>query len=371
MPWGYHGQASGFLAGFLLAVCALNFLAYFIVRQRTLLIFAAANLIALAFFGDRSESSLFAWLFVAATAYFTVEFLRLREYDEKLGIAIIWLPILGASFPLLARFEAGSAVLVRSAWAIVALTSVAILAAGIRAFGRGYPGARFFIVGSLGGLVGLYWSDFFGLGFVWVGMWWTIALADRVYVTAADNPRATRVHNAELEVLAEMDALTGVPNRRAFDEHLNAEWERSLLTGASVGVIMLDVDHFKEYNDRLGHVAGDLCLSKIAHACATSLKRGGDFFARYGGEEFAAILSTQSDENLVVIAERMRQAVADEAIPHPTQPEGLVSISLGTARMKATLDGTPTELVAAADDALYDAKSRGRNCVRSTLSAAN
>ena len=370
MPWGYHGLASSFLAGFLLAVCVLNFLAFFIVRQRTLLIFSAANLIALAFFGDRSESSLFAWLFVAATAYFTVEFLRLRDYDERLGTALIWLPILGASFPLLARFNAADVALVKSAWGIIALTNLAIAAAGIRALGRAYPGARFFIVGSLGGLVGVFWNDFFGLGFAWIGMWWTIALADRVYITAADNPRVARVRNAELEVLAEMDALTGVPNRRAFDEHLSAEWERSLLTGASIGVIMLDVDHFKEYNDRLGHVAGDLCLSKIAHACAGSLKRGGDFFARYGGEEFAAILTTQSDDNLVVVAERMRQAVAAEAISHPTEPGGFVTISLGTARMKATLEEAPTQLVAAADDALYDAKSRGRNCVRATLSAA-
>jgi diguanylate cyclase (GGDEF)-like protein len=366
MPWGYHGLASGFLAGFLLAVSLLNFLAFFIVRQRTLPIFAGASAMGLLFFADPGESALFAWLFVAATAYFTVEFLRLHEYDAVLGNALLSLAVLGASFPLSTRFDGASTALVLSAWAIIALTNAGIIAAGIRALGRGYPGARFFVVGSIGGLIGLYGYDFFGLGFAWEAMWITIALADRINATAGDSQLSSRIANAELQVLAELDPLTGVPNRRAFDDRLNAEWERALLTGTPVGVIMIDVDHFKEYNDRFGHVAGDLCLSKIAQACAGALKRGGDFFARYGGEEFAAILATQNDDSLVLIAERMRESVAAEAMAHPGQPEGIVTISLGTARMKPALDATPTTLVAAADDALYEAKSRGRNCVRAT-----
>src|SRR5208282_2205639 len=109
---------------------------------------------------------------------------------------------------------------------------------------------------------------------------------------------------AELEILAEVDPLTGIPNRRAFDEHLQAEWNRALRAGVSLGIIMIDVDHFKEYNDAFGHVAGDLCLTKIAQACASSMMRSGDFFARYGGEEFAGILITHTDENLSLVAER-------------------------------------------------------------------
>lgn len=357
-------SSSSFFAGIVAAVGILNLLAFFIVRQRTLLFYAATCAFMTAFYIDPALAPWYGWMALVATAYFTVEFLRLREYDGVFAHLVLWSAIASVLYPVAMRSGGGNTTLLQAGLIVAMLAALAIIAAGFRALGRGYPGARFFVVGSFGGLL-------FGFGFPWEALWFTTALADRVYLTAADNPSVARVRNAELEVLAEMDALTGVPNRRAFDEHLSAEWERSLLTGSSIGVIMLDVDHFKEYNDRLGHVAGDLCLSKIAHACAASLKRGGDFFARYGGEEFAAILSAQSDDNLIVVAERMRQAVAEEAMPHPTQQGGLVTISLGTARMKATLDSTPTELVAAADDALYDAKSRGRNCVRSTLSAAS
>jgi two-component system chemotaxis family response regulator WspR len=130
---------------------------------------------------------------------------------------------------------------------------------------------------------------------------------------------------------------------------------------------MIDVDHFKEYNDTHGHVAGDLCLSKIAQVCAESMKRNGDFLARYGGEEFAGILVTQTDEDISIVAERMRAAVSDLAMPHPTNSGGIVTISLGTARMRPSPRENPLELVEAADSALYAAKSHGRNQVGTTL----
>ncbi|MGH7683801.1 MAG: GGDEF domain-containing protein [Vulcanimicrobiaceae bacterium] len=312
---------------------------------------------AIGFYSDPPLAPLFNWMVLAVTAYFTVEFLRMREYDGAFAHVVLWSAIASVLYPLGLRFAGGESVLAEIGLGIVLLAALAIIAAGFRALGRSYPGARFFIVGSFGGLL-------FGFGFPWQALWFTIALADRVYATAGDNSREARVSNAELQILAELDPLTGVPNRRAFDEHLTAEWNRALLTGGSVGVIMMDVDHFKEYNDHLGHVAGDLCLSKIAQACAGALKRNGDFFARYGGEEFAAVLSTQNDENLVLVAERMRQAVVAEAMEHPSEPGGLATISLGTARMKPTREDTPMKLVEAADEAMYEAKARGRNCVR-------
>jgi len=210
--------------------------------------------------------------------------------------------------------------------------------------------------------------DLYAIGVAWEALWLTVALADRMSAIVSENIEL-RTSRDELQVLAELDPLTGVPNRRAFDEHLQAEWSRAARAESPLGVIMIDVDHFKEYNDAFGHVAGDLCLTKIAHACAESLMRAGDFFARYGGEEFAGILMTQTDEDLNTVAERMRSAVAALALPHPTNPDRIVTISLGVARTKPRPGEDPTNLVEAADSALYDAKSNGRNQVRATLLA--
>lgn len=367
MPWAAH-EPSGPFAGFVLALGLFNLLTAFVLKQRARLVYAGVAALAFVYFSYPSENAFFAWVTVAATASFAIVFLDLPEYDAPFERTLIAGALASTAYPLAVRFAPGAATLQAVAWGLLVFTLLAIVAAGVRAQQRDYPGARFFIVGAAGACACAFVPNLFGAGLAWEALLMTAALTDRMIEVAdeeIDVPKG--VSRAALQVLAELDPLTGVPNRRAFDEHVEAEWERSLHSGGSIGLIMVDVDHFKDYNDRLGHVEGDVCLSRIAKACAGALKRSGDFFARYGGEEFVAIVATRSDGDLVLVAERMRRAVSDEGMQHPTNPDGLVTISLGTARMHPTPDGTPMELVAAADEALYEAKSRGRNCVRATF----
>ncbi|MCK6406263.1 MAG: diguanylate cyclase [Rhodocyclaceae bacterium] len=177
--------------------------------------------------------------------------------------------------------------------------------------------------------------------------------------------------NQELRRLTSLDGLTGITNRRHFDDTLNREWRRSMRQGAEFSVIMCDVDQFKEYNDRLGHLEGDDCLRKVATTLAAAMDRGGDLVARYGGEEFVAILPETSLAGASIVAERMRNAVAALAIAHPGSPFGHVTISLGVASGVAMPETDPRQLIKAADRALYEAKHAGRNCVHLAQSVEN
>ena len=368
MPWAAH-EPSGLLAGFFLALGLYNLLAFFVWKQPASIVYAVVATVAAAFELDASESSLFAWMSVAATACFAIVFLDLREFDIVPEWILIGMSLAAAAFPLLSRFQPEQPTLQAFAWDLLWVTQVAIFVAGIRAMRRDYPGARFFVVGSVGATITAFSGMLFGYGLAWQAVWFTAALTDRMRALQEDEETDVDVapshaSRIQLQVLAESDALTGVPNRRSFDEHLEAEWSRALHAGTAMGLIMVDVDRFKDYNDRFGHVEGDVCLSRIAKACSGALKRHGDFFARYGGEEFAAIVATRSDADLAVVAERMRQAVSDDAMLHPTNANGIVTISLGTARLRPSPANTPTDLITAADEALYDAKASGRNCVR-------
>lgn len=177
--------------------------------------------------------------------------------------------------------------------------------------------------------------------------------------------------NQELRRLTSLDGLTGITNRRHFDDTLNREWRRSMRQGAEFSVIMCDVDQFKEYNDRLGHLEGDDCLRKVATTLAAAMDRGGDLVARYGGEEFVAILPETSLAGASIVAERMRNTVAALAIAHPGSPFGHVTISLGVAAGVAMPETDPRQLIKAADRALYEAKHAGRNCVHLAQSVEN
>lgn len=177
--------------------------------------------------------------------------------------------------------------------------------------------------------------------------------------------------NQELRRLTSLDGLTGITNRRHFDDTLNREWRRSMRQGTEFSVIMCDVDHFKEYNDRLGHQEGDDCLRKVAAALAAAMERGGDLVARYGGEEFVAILSETSLDGAGIVAERMRQAVAALSISHPGSPFGHVTISAGVASGVAMPETDPRKLLKMADRALYEAKHSGRNRVHRASSDDN
>ena len=166
-----------------------------------------------------------------------------------------------------------------------------------------------------------------------------------------------------LEQLVAIDPLTGVANRRAFDATLEREWARAIRAKRPVAVAMLDIDHFKLYNDSYGHREGDACLQKIAQVCSASIVRASDLFARYGGEEFAVVLADVDPQAGVVVAERVRAAVESLAIPHSEKGGGIVTVSIGVASMSPEKGRKAGELVEFADRALYRAKDGGRNRV--------
>jgi diguanylate cyclase (GGDEF)-like protein len=170
--------------------------------------------------------------------------------------------------------------------------------------------------------------------------------------------------NGRLKRIAESDGLTGVTNRRSFDEALTTEWRRCGRHGMSLAVILMDIDHFKAFNDNYGHQAGDECLCRVADVLATSLTRSGELLARYGGEEFVALLPGSDLETAARVAERLRRRVAESNIPHAYSSTGpIVSLSLGAAAVVPLGDDAPEALLAAADAALYASKRAGRNCV--------
>ncbi|WP_232475876.1 GGDEF domain-containing protein [Flavisphingomonas formosensis] len=166
----------------------------------------------------------------------------------------------------------------------------------------------------------------------------------------------------KLAHLSLVDALTGLPNRRRFDERLTDEWARVADGGPGLALLMIDIDHFKLLNDGLGHPMGDARLRAVAAALRGSLRRGGDLVARYGGEEFAAILPATSLADAAAMAEAMRAAVERLALSTPA-PAGVVTISIGVGHGNPAQGMTAETLVTLADAALYDAKQRGRNQV--------
>lgn len=168
----------------------------------------------------------------------------------------------------------------------------------------------------------------------------------------------------KLVLLSNQDGLTGVPNRRCFDAALQKEWLRARRDGQPLSALMIDIDHFKAYNDTYGHLQGDLCLRQVAQAIVSALKRSGDFAARYGGEEFVVLLPNTDLAGALSTAGIIRANVRSAAIEHSSSPVSPhVTVSIGISGIVPTMDIDPDALVAAADVALYQAKSGGRNRV--------
>ncbi|MDB5800926.1 MAG: response regulator receiver modulated diguanylate cyclase [Rhodocyclales bacterium] len=178
--------------------------------------------------------------------------------------------------------------------------------------------------------------------------------------------------NRELTRLSAVDGLTGIANRRQFDEFLTREWARSARHETEISLLMCDVDFFKQYNDLYGHQMGDECLRIVALALAARVKRPTDLVARYGGEEFAVILPDTDLEGARQIAEAMRSDIERLAIAHGGGRDGIVTMSLGVACRVPNRDGAGNAaLIKAADDALYEAKGRGRNCIAAESETAH
>ena len=215
----------------------------------------------------------------------------------------------------------------------------------------------------------------FGLGIAAIALSLVIycfraALLQSAYMSAQHaltrSQYALREANARLKELSLHDALTGLPNRRQFDQALESEWNRAMRTRRPISLLMVDVDRFKDLNDFYGHPVGDQCLSRIAGALQGALRRAGETVARYGGEEFAAILPEIGAEGAFAVAESMREAVLSLKIPHEASTVGKwVTASIGVATAYPTVDAAPIALVASADEALYRAKRNGRDRVES------
>ena len=169
--------------------------------------------------------------------------------------------------------------------------------------------------------------------------------------------------NHKLEALSASDGLTGIANRRRFDQVLASEWVRAARLGQPLALAMLDIDWFKAYNDHYGHQAGDECLRRVAQIFAATVCRTGDLVARYGGEEFAFIAPATDGVGALDIAERVCAALQAQALPHARSAFGCVTASIGVAVMVPSEEATPDILVRAADEALYRAKEQGRNRV--------
>lgn len=171
-----------------------------------------------------------------------------------------------------------------------------------------------------------------------------------------------------LEKLSMQDGLTKIANRRHFDERVNLEWKHTQRTGSPLSLVLVDIDHFKQYNDHYGHSAGDDCLHQVAQQLAACCERPKDLVARYGGEEFVALLPETDIAGAIQLAEKMRAAVEALAIPHLySSAAKVVTLSVGVdshapGRLKTDL----RHLQECADQALYSAKAQGRNRVHAS-----
>jgi diguanylate cyclase (GGDEF)-like protein/PAS domain S-box-containing protein len=166
----------------------------------------------------------------------------------------------------------------------------------------------------------------------------------------------------ELEELSFKDGLTGVANRRMFNSILDTEWANARRNNQPLSLIMFDIDYFKQYNDRYGHIQGDACLKQVAAILSSATARPRDFFARFGGEEFMLILPETDEKSAAMIAERCRALIANQGIPHEKSQIGqTLTVSLGVGTMVPSQQQEPTAFIDEVDKRLYQAKQQGRN----------
>ncbi|RYY79906.1 MAG: GGDEF domain-containing protein [Moraxellaceae bacterium] len=247
----------------------------------------------------------------------------------------------------------------------------------------GFVGLRFYVAilagwvgGALGTLISMYFSDeiawtllnrtytfssFLGMALAYV--------TDRHHRENYLQSCLLELHRIEmvqqtqqLEVMSRQDALTGIANRRYLDEMLEEEWYRAMRHQTPLSVMMIDIDYFKAYNDSLGHLAGDQCLIKIAHAITKVATRSGELVARYGGEEFVILLPMTTQHHAIRQAERLLRAIKNTAIPHPaSEISQHITLSIGVVTYVPQMNEDVNDFLYCADHALYKAKNRGRD----------
>ncbi|MDV7104831.1 GGDEF domain-containing protein [Vibrio sp. TH_r3] len=167
--------------------------------------------------------------------------------------------------------------------------------------------------------------------------------------------------NLELELLSKTDGLTQLFNRRYFDQVLDKEWKRLQQNNLELSIILCDIDHFKQFNDVGGHLAGDVCIQKIATTLKKLVKHDLNIVARYGGEEFIILLPEVNTEDAACIAQKILNKTRALALHHPAYQDKLVTVSLGLSTVKPTQQQSPSSIIFLADEALYESKNNGRN----------
>jgi len=171
-------------------------------------------------------------------------------------------------------------------------------------------------------------------------------------------------HIQNLESLGYTETLTKLPNRRSFDSHLSYEWERAIREKSGISLLMLDVDNFKEYNDKYGHMQGDCMLKAVASSIKASLKRSVDIPCRFGGEEFAILLPGTDNNGAYEIAERIRRSIADLNVAYKKEIPTACTVSIGLITAYPQIGDSSAEFIEESDRLLYEAKNCGRNLVK-------
>ncbi|MEG3639196.1 diguanylate cyclase domain-containing protein [Magnetococcus sp. PR-3] len=184
----------------------------------------------------------------------------------------------------------------------------------------------------------------------------------RTHLLQMQQKRELKAMNERILALSVTDALTDIPNRRHFDDFFQQEWIRSCRSQTPLGLLMMDIDYFKRYNDHYGHDGGDQCLKQVAQLLASNVRRPPDLVARYGGEEFACVLPDTDLAGVRIIGHTLLKAIQDMAIPH-TQSEvaPMVTMSIGGTALVPTKDKAAVEMLRVADGLLYTSKHDGRN----------
>jgi len=210
-----------------------------------------------------------------------------------------------------------------------------------------------------------YAISLFGMLLVAIGAAYSLVVLRRTTLieqTVLDRTKDLNEAKKELEVLTKTDSLTGIANRRHFTEYLDAEWKRAIRDKSSLSLIMIDIDHFKCFNDKYGHLSGDECLKKVARCLQSSFHRSTDLIARFGGEEFVAILP--NTKNPIIPAEQCRLSIENLKIPNEdASTSSFVTISAGVITITPDETANRAEFERNADRALYKAKESGRNRV--------
>jgi diguanylate cyclase (GGDEF)-like protein len=304
-------------------------------------------------------------------ALFSIDFLQVAKFDRASFIAVIAATALALSIFVTDFFPTTT---VAFDWTLIVVLAfyAALLFAGVRAMQRHQRAALIFSIGVGCSVVGYVLNM---SSYLWPrqdlvvyaleaaqcvqALLLAMAVAEGVQASRAERDKLV-LESRHLAQLAMRDGLTGVLNRRSFDQAMTDAANGAVGEGARLGILILDIDHFKDYNDSLGHQAGDEALRRVATACASCV-RGGDIFARYGGEEFAAIVPGASMEDLTMIADRMRANVG--ALAMPRGDGAPLTISIGGASQSPASMQAALAILRLADEALYDAKNGGRDRV--------